>query len=825
MGAKTMQSLRFADSTLRNVHLSLRGLVKSPLFSLTAIVILANGIGGITAVFSLMRATLLKPLPYPAADDLVYIDQRVNLRRYQETREAVRTFSSLGAFLGIRGDMVLSGEGEPEGVRAARVTANFLEVLGVRPLLGRRFRDEEDRDTGQAATIISAGFWQRRFGAEASAIGKTVLLDAVPHVIVGVVPHGFLFPFPETDVWVTRPSDTPSMPAQYRRHLTILTMFGRLAPGVSIEQAQSEIDLLDQQLRTETPQRSGANPELAFIVRPLAYLYGGAASTLFWSLFGAVGFVLLIACANIAGLILTRASARTHEYAVRAALGESAGQFAARMLSESALVTLAGSLAGVALAKAATALLPSFIDIPLLRSGTLEIDAPVLAFTAAASILVAVPLGLFPTWRLARRMRPEALSGHSAVAAKTVPGLATRAAGIRAQELLAVAQIAISVALLVGAISLLQSFTRLFTVDLGFESRDLLTMKLSLPEARYKTAEQRATFYSALDRRLSATPGIRHVALMRSMPTTPTLSTNVSVLGRPSVPVRDQLRPFLQCVTPGYFSALGIPLLRGRTFVASDDYRDAPPTIIINEALARHFWPAYPDGPDPVGQRMSEGADRIASAEIVGIVGDTRQRGLAGGPPQPEFYIPMALHAPQVSYLAARTAGDRQATVSMIREAVVAVDPDQAVLDVRTMEQVLRMPLGRQRLAMQSFSAFALIAVLLAAVGVHAAMAHSVAERTGEFGLRRALGGRAMDIARLVLGRVLRIAAAGIAIGIAAALALDRVIESLLFEGSPSDAETLAAAALLALATAFGAAALPILRALRISPLAGLQGF
>lgn len=818
-----MVSLRFVGSTVRQVRYSMRGLVKSPVFSLTAIMILAIGIGGITVVYSLVRATLLKPLPYPAPDQLVFIDQRVNLARYQETRDVVRTLSSLGAFLGIRGDMVLSGDGDPQGVRAARVTANFLEILGVQPLLGRGFLDHEDLDTGQAATIISVGLWQRRFGADASTIGRTVLLDAVPHVIVGVAPEGFSFPFPETDVWVTRPADTPSMPAQYRRHLTILTMFGRLAPGASIEQAQSEIDVLDQQFRIENPRSSGARPELAFIVRPLAYRYGGPASSLIWSLFGAVAFVLLIACANIAGLILTRASARSHEYSVRSALGESAGRLAGSLLGESALVTLGGSVAGLALANASAALLPEVIDIPLLRSGELEIDAAVLAFTAAVSILVAVPLGLLPAWRLARGIRPEALSGHGPVAAKTLPGWANRVTGISAQDLLVVAQIAISVALLVGAISLLQSFTRLLRVDPGFESRNLLTMKLSLPEARYETAEQRAIFYSALDRRLVAVPGIRHAALMRSMPTTPTLSTNVSVLGRPPVPLRDQLRPFLQCVTPGYFSTLGIPLLRGRAFAPSDDHRDAPPTVIINESLARHFWPAYPDGSDPVGQRMTVGAARIASAEILGVVGDTRQRGLVGGPPQPEFYLPMALYAPQVSYLAATMAGDRRATASMIREAVVTVDPHQAVLDVRTMEQVLRMPLGRHRLAMQSFAAFALIAVLLTAVGVHGAMAHSVVERSREFGLRRALGGHATDIARLVLGRILRIAAAGSAIGIGTALALDRVIESLLFEASPSDAETLAAAALLAFAAAVGASAIPVIRAFRIPPLAGLQ--
>ena len=814
---------RIIDSTLRQVRYSLRGLVKSPVFSLTAILILAIGIGGVTAVFALLRATLLKPLPYPAPDELVYVDQRVNLRRYEETSAAVRTLASLGAFLGMRGDMVLSGDGAPQGVRAARVTANFLDVLGVQPLMGRGFLDEEDRETGQAATIISAGLWQTRYGADASALGKTVLLDAVPHVIVGVVPEGFSFPFAETDVWVTRPADTPFMPRQYRRRLTILTMFGRLAPGMSIEQAQSEIDVLNQQLRAENPRNRGANAELAIIVRPLAYRYGGAASPLLWTLFGAVAFVLLIACANIAGLILTRASARAHEYSVRSALGESVGRFAASMLTESALVTFGGSAAGVALAGAAAALLPSVMDIPLLWSDNLEIDAAALAVAVTASILVAVPLGLLPAMRLARRIRPDALSGHGSVAVRTMAVLARRFAGFRAQELLVVAQIAMSVALLAGAISLLQSFARLLSVDLGFQSRNLLTMKLSLPEARYETAQQRASFYAALDRRLSAIVGIQHAALMRSIPTTPTLSTNVSVVGRPSVPLRDQLKPFLQCVTPGYFATLGIPLVRGRAFLASDDHRDAPPTILINESLARHFWPTYPQGPDPVGQRMSEGADRIAAAEIVGIVGDMRQRGLAGGPPQPEFYVPMALHAPQVSYLAARVNGNRKAAVSMIREAVVAVDPHLALLDVRTMEQVLRLPLGRQRLATLSLSAFALIAVLLAALGVHGVTAHSVVERSGEFALRRALGGNAVEIVRLVLRRVLRMAATGIAIGIAMALALGRVIASLFFEASSSEIVTLALAALLILASTVGASTIPVLRAVSIPPIAGLQ--
>ncbi len=458
-----MLNARLAETVWRETHHALRGLAASPAFSLTAVAVLAIGIGGITAIFTLVRAALLEPLPYPAASELVYIDQRFSLRRFEETRETVRTLSRAGAYLSWREDMVLSGGGAPEGLHGARVSANFLDVLGTRPLFGRGFLDEDDQPTGRAVALISSGLWKRRFGADPQLAGKTIVLDAVRHTVVGVLPDGFAFPFPETDVWVPRPADTSTLDKRYRRIVTTLTLFGRLAPGVSIEQAQSEIDVVDERYRAEYPKRLDAKSEFTFPVRPLKQRLVGS-TKLLWTLLGAVALVLLIACVNIAGLTLTRASSRSHEYSVRSALGATSGRLAGSLLAESALVTLAGSVAGVALAQVAGAILPRLMGLPANLTGT-EIDAIVLGFTAAVSVAVAIPLGLFPAFRASRRARPGALTGHGAVAVKTQPSLTNRILGIRGQDLLVVAQVAISVALLVGAITLLLSFTQLFSVD------------------------------------------------------------------------------------------------------------------------------------------------------------------------------------------------------------------------------------------------------------------------------------------------------------------------------------------------------------------------
>ena len=822
MPSQEPASTRFADAAWREIRYSLRGLAKSPVFALTAVAVLAIGIGGTTAVFTLVRAVLLEPLPYPAADRLIYLDQRMSLRRYEATRESASSLGQTGAFLGWPEDMILSMGGAPEGLEGARVSANFLDILGTRPLLGRGFLEEDDRPTGRSVAMISAGLWKRRFGADPLVAGKVALLDEVPHTIVGVLPAGFAFPFPETDVWVTRPSETSALAQQYRRFVTTLFIFGRLAPGVTLGQAKSEMDALNQRYVAEYPKRLDGRPGFVVTTRPLKEWVVSDVRLLLWTILGAVAFVLLIACANIAGLILTRASSRSHQFSVRSALGATTGRLASSLLVEGTLLAVAGGGMGTALAHAAVTHLPGLSGLDLPRVAGAEVDGAILGLTAAISIVTGVFVGLFPALRVSRRASSALLAGHGPTGLRRSSTWKSSALGIRVQELLVAAQIALSVALLIGAAALLQSFVRLLNVELGFEPRNLLTMKLSLPPSRFETAERRAAFYAALERRVLSLPGISHAALMRTLPTTPTLSTNVSVVGRPAVPARDQLKARLQCVTSDYFSAMGIPLLRGRPFAVSDDSRDAPPTIIINESLARHFWPAYPSGPNPVGQRMGEGADRIASAEIVGIVGDARQAGPAESP-GPEFYIPMAFHAPRVSYLAARIAGEPGSALAMIRNAVLEVDAGQTVFDVRMMDEILDAKLGQPRLAMHLFVAFALIAVVLATVGLYGTITQFVVARSSEFGLRRALGARRLDIVALVFGRALRLTAAGVAVGTAGALALIRTMQSLMFEVSPSDPATLISAASVTLATALGAVLIPALRAARIQPLAALR--
>ena len=824
-----MNGIGFLHNIWQDVPYALRTMRKNPAFALTAVLTLALGIGGDTALFTVIRTVLLKPLEYRDPDRLVRVSVNVppreqelslSLERFQEMRKAARSFSDLGAF-GRPENMALSGVGDPEALKVARVSANFLNILGIEPILGRSFLPEEDKRGGRPVAILGAELWKRRFGADPQVEGKTATLDATPYTIISVLPAGFAFPF-AADVWVTRPSEWSALPSRYWSNVAILTGFGRLKSNVSLEQARSELNVLHRQYIAAHPGGDAANPSSSMRVVWVRDQLVANVRPMLWMLFGAVGFVLLIACANVASLLLARAASRSREFAVRAALGAARGRLIRQLLAESLVLATLGGALGVLLAQWGLRAVTRVAALPLPRAGEIRLDGMVLGFTVALSIATGVLFGLFPSLAMSRPDLADVLRESGAAAGR---GFSAHRSlfGVSARGLLVVVQVALSIVLLIGAALLMQSFARLHSVNLGFQPANLLTMKIALPITRYNTDQKRAIFFRELARRVEATPGVRAVTVALRLPTTTRIGTDIHIAGRPDSDAEPQIVPNFQSITPGYLRTLGIPLRRGRAFTERDNVLGAPPVVMINEALARRFWPDYPRGQDPVGQRISTGFDKaIGWMEIVGIMADVNDRGLAFDA-EPALYLPTALHPPQVVYLAARTEGDPHRFVNTLRSQVLAIDPDQPVSDIKTMEELIDASIGQRRLTMLLLGVFAGMALLLAMVGIYGVIAYSVAQRTQEVGIRRALGAKPGDILRLVMGQALGLALAGVAIGIGGALAVNSVMKGLLFHVSATDPATYVAIAVLFIAVALAASYIPAWRATRIDPMAALR--
>ncbi len=820
------------ETIWRDIRFSLRRLWKNPVFSMTAVAILALSVGANTAMFTLIRTILLKPLEFRAPDELVSVsldnarlhttDQPLTVLRYETIKASAHSFSSVGAFLRSPEDMVISDKEQPVAVKGARVSANFLDILGVKPALGRSFIPEEDIPDGRSVAMISAGLWKSRFGADPQVPGKSVVIDGKPYTIVGVLPPGFSFPFSGIDIWVTRPQEISALPSKFWRFVTTLIGFGRLKPGVTIDQARSEMQVLNQRYVSDNPKRLDSKPGVAVRVMPLRERIVSGVRRMLWVLFAAVGLVLLIACANLASLVLARASSRTREFAIRAAMGAVRGRMIQQLLVENSVLAVIGGSLGVVLALWCVRIMTSLDVLALPRAREIQVDGMVLIFNAVVSIVTVLLFGLVPSLQASRLNLSDVLKERGSVSEGGSSRWGSRIAGMSGRELLVVGQVALSIVLLAGAVLLVQSVARLRNVELGFRSAGLITFKLYLPNARYYTPEKRANFYLELERRLKTLPAASRSGLMQSIPTTAAIFTNVSVAGTRAMPETEQPNAQLQSVTPDYFSAMGIPLVRGRLFTDRDNSPGAPPVIVINEAFARRFWPAYTAGPDPVGQSMGEGVDRITSAQIIGIVGDVREAG-PDAAPEPEFYVPMVVHAPAVSYAVVQAFGNPASVIQAVQDEVRSVDPDEAVAEIRTMDQILEAKLGQRRLTMAVLLVFAAIAALLAAVGLYGVMAYSVQMRMQEFGIRRAIGGDEMHIMKLVVGRALILTLIGTVIGIVGGIALNRGIQPLIFQVSPSDPATFAAVsvgfAIVAIASSF----IPALRAVRVDPMTALR--
>ncbi len=824
-----MNGLGFLETVWQDLRYALRTMRRSPAFTVTAVLTLAVGIGGNTAMFTVIDGVLLKPLDYRDPGRLVRLSlsnpqQGDNngsfpLSRLKEMRASAKSFSGIGAYLKFKENVSLSGRGEPEALSGARVSANFLDVLGVRPLVGRSFLPQEDMSGSPAVAMISAKLWTQRFGSDPQVPGKTVTLNSTPYTIVGVLPEGFAFPFADTDVWLTRPEVWSVLPSRFWG-IAISNGFARLKPHVSPERAQTELDLLNRQYVLAHPEdtRTGMTIRMTSLQDQIV---ANVRPTL-WLLFGAVSFVLLIACANVAGLLVARANSRSREFAVRAAVGAGWGRLVRQLLAESIMLALGGGAFGMLLAEWVLSALRYVSVLNLPGVGEIRLDARALGFTMILSITTGILFGLFPSLRASRPDLAAELRESGAGAGRGASGR-PKFFGVNTRGLLIAGQIALSIVLLIGATLLMKSFAHLRSVDPGFQSANLLTMKISLPLRRYDTDQKRNTFFREFVSRVDAVPGARNAAVVMSLPTVSDwLGTNVLVQGQPMLDGAHQPRSRVQSVTPGYFRTMEIPLRQGREFTARDNSPDAQPVVIINESFARRFWPAYPRGQSPIGQHLREGIDHTAWMEIVGIVADVHEGDLSANS-GPETYVTNVVHSPQTAYLVVRAAGDPMSYAGVIRKQVLAVDRSQPVSEVRTMEQVLNATLGQRRLTMWLLGAFAGVALLLAVIGIYGVIAYSVEQRTQEVGIRMALGAQRADILRLVVGQGLVLTAAGVGLGLFGAFTLTRVMKGLLFGVSATDPATFVGVALLFVAVALVASYLPARRAARIDPMMALR--
>jgi putative ABC transport system permease protein len=799
------------ETLIQDVRYGVRMMRKRPGFTAVVVLTLALGIGANTAIFSVVNAVLLRPLPYRNAERLVWVGGNirggtngasVSPPDYLDYRAQNTVFEEFAASTSVPNAVNLTGAGEPERLTGSRVTANYFRAFGVEPALGRAFGAEEERAGPAPVAVLSDGLWKRRFGGDPSVVGKTLTLDGKAVTVVGIAPPEFQYPA-GAELWLPLDSDDPDMkirPAHFLRPI------GLLKPGVTIEQARAETDLIARRLEELYPE---SNKGWSLTLIPLQEQVVGDVRTSLWVLLGAVGFVLLIACANVSNLMLARAAARRRELALRTALGASRWRVARQQLTESVLLALAGGALGLLLAWWGVDVLAALGagDIP--RTRDIGVDGRVLAFTAALSVLTGLAFGLLPALRASRPDLNEVLK--DAGRGTSGPGRG------RVRAALVVSEIALALTLLAGAGLLVKSFVGLRRVNPGFDPANVLTLRIDLARARYAKPEQAAAFFGELQRRVAALPGVEAAGMVTELP----LSGQPNdmyfyVAGRPPQTADQKVTADFRRVNQDYFRAMRIPLLRGRGFT-EQEVAGAAGVVVVNETLARNFFPDE----DPLGKHLVIDFGKAEEFEIVGVAGDVRHRSLEGEVYQ-MMYLP-TLRVGRTNLVVRTTSPDPLALASAVRGEVAAVDRDQPVSAVRTMEEVVSGSVAQQRFRTLLLAAFAGVALLLAGVGIYGVIAYSVTHRTHEIGIRMALGAGAADILKMVVGQGMALALAGVAVGLLAALALTRVLSSLLFGVTATDAATFAAVSLLIAAVALLACLVPARRATKVDPMVALR--
>jgi putative ABC transport system permease protein len=792
----------------RDIHAAWRALRKAPAFTIAAVVTLALGIGATTAMFSIVHAVLLRPLPFrePARlVELVETQPRANVDvfavsgpNFLSWRERAASYDAISA---LREESYTFAEaGNPERVEGMRVSANLWTTLGVRAIAGRVFDDGEDRPGRERVVLLGEGLWRRRYAADPGLVGRTVRLSGQAHTVIGIVPDEMGFTS-GVGVWVPYAPE-PEMPRGDRR----LTIIGRLRAGVGVAQASGELDRIAEALGREFPK---SNEHYRARVRPMTEMIvsrdvDGALKVLL----AAVGLLLLVACANVANLVLTRATARAPELALRRALGASGARLTRLVLTESLVLAAIGGVGGVALAVAALQVARVTLADDLPRAATFTLDASVLLFALLVTLITAVVFGLIPAWRASRPDVVDAL--RQAGRGGSEPSQA------RLRHAFVVAQFCLATMLVIGATLLAQSLARLLSVDVGFRPDRLLIASINPSSDKYPTPDDAGAFYRRVADQVRALPGVTSVGLASTPPFGSFLSGMEMGPTRPTAGLPDSMRADWRIVTSDYFHTLDVPVLRGRVFADADPPALEP--IVLSESVVRRLWA---DGADPIGQRVWLGNGRVRT--VIGVVGDVHQRTLRAGP-TPTMYMPTTWTWWPTMTLIVRTAGEPSSLTASLREAVRRIDPDQAVFDVQTMSARMRATAAQSQLNAALLGLFAALALVLGAVGVAGVLADAVARRRAELALRMALGATSGRVVREVAGRGLVLCAWGLGLGTIGALWLGRALSGLLFDVSAHDPVVFATAAGALTGVAAVACWLPALRVTRIDPATALRG-
>ncbi|HMV87058.1 MAG TPA: ABC transporter permease [Blastocatellia bacterium] len=799
----------------QDLRYGVRMLVKQPGFALIAIATLALGIGANTAIFTVVNAALLRGLPYRAPERLVHLFETTPQQAYSQREfsypdyqdyQQSQAFEGIAAYSG--GGGILTGRGEPQRIFAPAVSANFFNVLGVEPLLGRTFRTGEDSPGAERVTVLTYGLWQRMFGGDPGIIGQTLTISNNQYTVIGVLPPSFQFALRPADLWL------PYQPTQNqltRRFMHGTNLIGRLRAGVSVEQANTEAGAIAQRIAAEHKE---SHAGVRLLLTPLQQQVTGAVKPVLLALLAAVGFVLLMVCANVAGLLLARSLARQKEIALRTALGATRGRVVRQLLTEALLLSVLGAAGGLLIARfgldALVAALPQNQLAALPFFATLKLDPGILMFTLGLALLTGVVFGLAPALQASRLDLQEALKEG---------GRTTGGARQRLRGALVVTQLALAVVLLVGAGLMMKSLLRLMQVNLGFDPTNVLTMTVVLPANKYTEPNRMVAYYRQLEERLVALPGVVSAGTVSQLPLQPGNTTRFIVEGEPVPPPDQETEANIRTAGDSYFSALGIPLLQGRNFNERDQ-ADGTQVVIINQSLADKLL----GGRNPLGRRLLFPSFPDQTVEVVGVVGDVKTTGLDQAA-RPVLYYPFTQNASTGTNLVVRGKTDAAMLTEAVRNECRALEPDVALFNVQTMETLIEQTPAAvlRRLPTWLTGIFAVVALLLAGLGVYGVVSYSVNQQTHDIGVRMALGARRTDILKLVMRQGLALAVAGVALGAVAALALTRWLNSLLYEVSARDPLIFAAVVGTLLLVALAACWIPARRATKLDPMIALR--
>jgi putative ABC transport system permease protein len=808
---------------IQDLKYGIRVLRKSPGFSIVAVVVLALGIGANTAIFSVVNAVLLRPLPFSDPARIVHVWHvppprsfpgmtrfSVSPANYLDWARSNHVFEKIAIYGGR--SMNLTGGGKPEYVRAATTSADFFSVLGVKPLLGRTFLAGEDQPGHDHEVVLTYEFWQSRFGGDRSIVGRQITMNDEAYTVIGVMGRKFMFPAWEEKLW-TPLAWTPREAAIRDNHNYLVV--AKLQQGVDIKQAQAEMNTISDRLARQYP---ADDKDWGAVVVPLREDMVGDVRPALLVLLGAVAFVLLIACANVANLLLARALARTKEVAIRTALGASRARLMQQLLFETVLLAVAGGAVGLVVAKFGLELILKFLGQQLPRSTEVGLDVRVLGFTLVISLLTGILAGLLPAWRMSNANVNETL--------KQGMGRAGDSGGNRTRAALVVCEVALSLVLLAGAGLMIRTLWNLRNANPGFDPHNALTASLPVPGTKYKTPQEEISFWKRVLERVRALPGVEAAGVVDDLPFNGGSHQPIMIEGRPPVPMAEQPEVDVRISSAGYLQSMHIPLLRGRDFNDSDT-ADRPGVILISEAMAKRFWP----GEDALGKRLTLWFFRDKPREIVGIVGDVKLDGLDQKDTNSALYVPMTQLSEGTGQewrsfgfeMVVRTKTPPGQVAPAVTNAIHEIDAEQAVLHMMTMEDFMAESVAQQRFNMLLLATFAGLALLLAAMGIYSVLSYAVRRRVREIGIRMAMGAQIRDVLTLVIFDGMKPAIMGLGVGIIGALVAGRVMANLVFGVKTTDPVTFTAVSLLLAAVALVATIVPAYRATKVDPMRTLR--